>query len=51
MMEWAGTAITVDNAIAEAKALASFVGPSCDAGGLADGVSWLLAQARNGVAA
>lgn len=42
MLAWAGTAITVDNAIPEAKRLAHFIGPSCDAGGVAEGLTWLL---------
>jgi hydroxymethylpyrimidine pyrophosphatase-like HAD family hydrolase len=42
MLAWAGTAVTVANAVPEAKRLASFVAPSCDVGGLADAVSWLM---------
>ena len=44
MLAWAGTAVTVENAVPEAKRLAHFVGPSCDEGGLADAVAWLLQQ-------
>ncbi len=44
MLAWAGCAITVANGVAEAKRLASFVGRSCDEGGLADGVDWLLGE-------
>lgn len=42
MLEWAGVAVTVANAVFAVKRLAGFVGPSCDQGGLADGVAWLL---------
>ncbi|PWJ88569.1 hypothetical protein C8D77_11036 [Mesorhizobium loti] len=42
MLAWAGMAVTVGNAIPEAKRLAQFVGPSCDVGGLADAVAWLM---------
>jgi Cof subfamily protein (haloacid dehalogenase superfamily) len=41
MLAWAGSAVTVANAIPEAKRLAAFVAPSCDEGGLADAVAWL----------
>jgi Cof subfamily protein (haloacid dehalogenase superfamily) len=46
MLAWAGTAVTVANAVPEAKRLASFVAPSCDAGGLADAVAWLMQDKR-----
>jgi Cof subfamily protein (haloacid dehalogenase superfamily) len=52
MLEWAGVAVTVANALSAVKHLAGFVGPSCDQGGLADGVTWLLereARARAAV--
>jgi Cof subfamily protein (haloacid dehalogenase superfamily) len=42
MLAWAGTALTVENATPEAKQLAHYVGPSCDVGGMADAVAWLL---------
>jgi Cof subfamily protein (haloacid dehalogenase superfamily) len=41
MLRWAGTAVTVANAIDEIKAFAKFVGPSCDEGGMADVADWL----------
>ncbi|MDK1386514.1 HAD family hydrolase [Sinorhizobium sp. 8-89] len=41
MLRWAGTAVTVANAIDEIKAFAEFVGPSCDEGGMADVADWL----------
>ncbi|MCA1494117.1 Cof-type HAD-IIB family hydrolase [Sinorhizobium alkalisoli] len=41
MLRWAGTAVTVANAIDEIKAFAAFVGPSCDEGGMADVADWL----------
>ncbi len=41
MLAWVGTAVTVGNAIPEAKLLASFVAPTCDEGGLADALTWL----------
>jgi hydroxymethylpyrimidine pyrophosphatase-like HAD family hydrolase len=46
MLAWAGIALTVENAIPEAKSLADFVAPSCDVGGMADAVSWLLNRSR-----
>ncbi|MER9059927.1 Cof-type HAD-IIB family hydrolase [Mesorhizobium sp. M0520] len=42
MLAWAGMAVTVANAVPEVKLLAQFVGPSCDDGGLADAVAWLM---------
>lgn len=42
MLGWAGTAVTVANALPEVRKLAGFVGPSCDEGGLADGIAWLM---------
>lgn len=51
MLAWAGTAVTVGNAVAEAKRIARFVGPSCDEGGLAEGVAWLLDRKAQGSAA
>src|SRR5207245_6471923 len=42
MLAWAGMAVTVGNAVPEVKRLAQFVGPSCDDGGLADAVAWLM---------
>jgi Cof subfamily protein (haloacid dehalogenase superfamily) len=42
MLAWVGTAVTVGNAVPEAKRLASFVGPTCDEGGLADALAWLM---------
>ncbi|MGI0524762.1 HAD family hydrolase [Rhizobium giardinii] len=41
MLRWAGTAVTVANAIDEIKAFAKFVGPSCDEGGMAAVADWL----------
>jgi hydroxymethylpyrimidine pyrophosphatase-like HAD family hydrolase len=42
MMAWAGVAVTVANAVPEAKRIARFVAPSCDEGGMADAVQWLM---------
>jgi len=42
MLGWAGTAVTVANALPEVRKLAGFVGPSCDQGGLADAIAWLM---------
>jgi Cof subfamily protein (haloacid dehalogenase superfamily) len=41
MLRWAGTAVTVANALPEIRALARFVGPSCDDGGMAACAAWL----------
>lgn len=41
MLAWAGTAMTVANALPQVMQLAHFVGPSCDEGGLADAIAWL----------
>lgn len=46
MLGWAGTAVTVGNALPEVRKLASFVGPSCDSGGVADGIAWLMNRQR-----
>jgi len=42
MLGWAGAAVTVANAVPEVKRMAHFVAPSCDEGGLADAVAWLM---------
>jgi len=42
LLRWAAVAVAVENAVPEVKRLAGFVGPSCDEGGMADAVSWLL---------
>ncbi|TPJ71257.1 HAD family hydrolase [Mesorhizobium sp. B2-7-1] len=42
MLAWAGTAMTVANAVPPVIELAHFVGPSCDEGGLADAIAWLM---------
>ncbi|TGS17817.1 HAD family hydrolase [Mesorhizobium sp. M2E.F.Ca.ET.209.01.1.1] len=42
MLAWAGTAMTVGNAVPQVMQLAHFVGPSCDEGGLADAIAWLM---------
>lgn len=42
MLEWAGLAITVANAKPHIQAVADLVAPSCDEGGLAQAVAWLL---------
>lgn len=44
MLHWAGTRLTVENAIDELKRNADFVAPSCDAGGLAVAVDWLMRE-------
>lgn len=44
MLRWAGTAVTVANAIDEIKTFAKFVGPSCDEGGMADVADWLTTR-------
>jgi Cof subfamily protein (haloacid dehalogenase superfamily) len=51
MLKWAGAAVTVANALSAVKRLAAFVGPSCDQGGLADGIAWLLARQAHARAA
>lgn len=52
MMAWAGVAVTVANAVPEARRIARFVAPSCDEGGMAEAVQWLMAGAcRSGQAA
>lgn len=47
MLRWAGLPLTVANGVAEARRIARFVGGSCDAGGAADLVDWLLALPRS----
>ncbi|RTM09807.1 MAG: HAD family hydrolase [Hyphomicrobiales bacterium] len=42
MLAWAGTAMTVANAVPQVMQLAHFVGSSCDEGGLADAIGWLM---------
>ncbi|WP_439622264.1 Cof-type HAD-IIB family hydrolase [Shinella sp.] len=44
MLHWAGTRLTVENGIDELKRIADFVAPSCDAGGLAVAVDWLMRE-------
>lgn len=44
MLAWAGVALTVGNAIPEAKRLAHYVGSSCDQGGIAEGFNWILQE-------
>lgn len=44
MLAWARVALTVENATPEARKLAHFVAPSCDAGGMAEAVAWLLRE-------
>ncbi|HEY1863528.1 MAG TPA: HAD family hydrolase [Roseiarcus sp.] len=44
MLAWAGVALTVENGTPEAKQLAHYVAPSCDVGGMADAVAWLLRE-------
>jgi hydroxymethylpyrimidine pyrophosphatase-like HAD family hydrolase len=39
---WAGAALTVENSTPAVKQLAHYVGPSCEVGGMADAVVWLL---------
>jgi HAD superfamily hydrolase (TIGR01484 family) len=46
MLAWAGRAVTVANAVAEAKQRAAFIAPSCDVGGLADAIDWLMRDER-----
>jgi Cof subfamily protein (haloacid dehalogenase superfamily) len=46
LLAWAARAVTVANAVPEARRLASFVAPSCDAGGLAVAVTWLMQDDR-----
>ena len=42
MLAWVGTAVTVGNAVPKAKLLAHFIAPTCDEGGLADALTWLM---------
>jgi hypothetical protein len=42
MLRRAGCAITVANAVPAIHEFAHFIGSSCDDGGLADGIGWLL---------
>lgn len=42
MLQWAGTRLTVASGIDELKRIAHFVAPSCDAGGIAVAVDWLM---------
>lgn len=46
MLQWAGLAITVANAKPEIQAAADIVAPSCDDGGLAVVLGWLVEQLR-----
>lgn len=46
MLEAVGTAYTVENAVPEVKAIASFVAPSCDDGGLGIIISNILEDLR-----
>jgi betaine-aldehyde dehydrogenase len=42
MLAWVGTAVTVGNAVPEVKLLAHFIASTCDEGGLADALTWLM---------
>ena len=44
LLRWAGTALSVANAIPEIKALAKFTGPSAEEGGLAEVLDWLVEE-------
>jgi Cof subfamily protein (haloacid dehalogenase superfamily) len=44
MLAQAGFALTVANAIDDIRRFADFVGRSCDDGGIADGVDWLMTR-------
>lgn len=46
MLREAGFPVTVSNALPEIKALARFTAASCDDGGIAEAVDWLLALRR-----
>lgn len=45
LLAWAGIRLTVANAAPAVKALADHVGPSCDEGGIAEAIAWLLEHA------
>ena len=47
MLRDVGFPVTVSNALPEIKAFAKFTAASCDEGGIADAVDWLLALRRN----
>lgn len=47
MLADAGFPVTVSNAIPSIRELAMFTAPSCDDGGMADAVNWLLSIRRN----
>jgi hypothetical protein len=50
MLAWAGLAITVANARRQIQDLADVVAPSCDDGGLAHALNWLVRNAPDAVA-
>lgn len=44
MVTWAGTRITVANGLPELRAMADFIAPDCDSGGMADAFDWLAGR-------
>lgn len=44
MLEIVGTPLAVDNAVPEVKAIAMYVAPSCDEGGLRDIIDYIIAR-------
>lgn len=45
MLQQVGFPVTVANALPEIRRIAMFIAPSCDEGGMAEAVEWLLTQA------
>jgi hydroxymethylpyrimidine pyrophosphatase-like HAD family hydrolase len=48
MLRQAGCAITVANAVPAIRDFADFVGSSCDDGGLAEGIDWIIDREKRG---
>ena len=48
MLRQAGCAITVANAVPGIRDFADFVGRSCDDGGLAEGIDWIIDREKRG---
>ncbi|QXZ81672.1 HAD hydrolase family protein (plasmid) [Rhizobium sp. L51/94] len=46
MLNFAGLKLTVANAIEPVKHVADFIGGTCENGGLADGLRWIISRNR-----
>ena len=47
LLRWAGIPLTVANAIPDVLTMAAFSGPSCEEGGLAEVLAWLISHNNN----